>query len=53
MPYSIETPIGQYDMDEYSIIGPNGGKPTHESCKHFDSQQESEEILGVALIFTE
>ena len=26
---SIKTPIGKYDMDEYSIIGPNGGKPKH------------------------
>ena len=26
---SIKTPIGKYNMDEYSIIGPNGGKPKH------------------------
>ena len=36
---SIETPIGKYDIDEYSVIGPNGGKPKHYSCKHFDMQQ--------------
>ena len=26
---SIETPIWKYDMDEYSVIGPNGGKQKH------------------------
>ena len=33
---SIETPIGKYDIDEYLVIGPNGGMPKHQSCKHFD-----------------
>ena len=36
---SIETPIGKYDMAEYSVIGPNGCKPKHKSCKHFEIQQ--------------
>ncbi len=52
-PNSIETFIGKYNMSEYSFVGPNGGKPKHQSCKHFDMQQKSEEILCVALIFTE
>ena len=36
---SIETLIWKYDMDEYSVIGPNGGKQKQCSCKHFDMQQ--------------
>ncbi len=36
---SIETPICKYYMYEYSVIGSNGGKQKHWSCKHFDMQQ--------------
>ena len=36
---SIESPIGKYYMDEYSVIGPNGGKQKHWSCNHFDMRQ--------------
>ncbi len=50
---TIETPIGKYDIDEHSVIGPNGGMSKHKSCKHFDMEQESEDILCVALILTE
>ena len=38
-PNSIETPIEKCNMDEYSIIGPNEGKPKHQSCKHLYIQQ--------------